>query len=239
MAAALNPWNLGEKPWRYHLRRVPPGSGNPCRPARDRVDAPATLGTGGRDRGRAGARTSQRDANRPGEPGRRAALSRSRDTSPRRRGGHHPLSLPGHRGAWLGRYRAADHRRGLGGVPPARPRPAPGLFRADCLARRAECRGPRRRRGPPPARGRSTAGALVDHRSAVERGPVSRPGRRVLAALARSSRSGDPGRRPAPGPRPRDLLVQPRYGLVRPDPLARAGRPVLRSPLPSRDAQPG
>src|SRR4051812_40858978 len=60
----------------------------------------------------------------------------------------------------------------------------------------------------------------------------------MLAPAARPSRPGDPGRFPGPGPGPHDLRLQPRYGVGRADTLARAGGPVLRPPLPSRDAQP-
>src|SRR5690242_14487747 len=46
------------------------------------------------------------------------------------------------------------------------------------------------------------------------------------------------GRAPA-GPGPIDLLMESRHGLVRADPLARAGRPVLRPAVSPRDPEPG
>ena len=105
--------------------------------------------------------------------------------------------------------------------------------------RRPECGGPRGRRGAALARGRPAAGALVDHRSAVERGPRSV----TWAMSARGSCSIFPIR--GPRPPPCGLGLDPAicpcsrdtawFGLTRWRELVAQ---FFDPSLPSRDAQP-
>ena len=62
--------------------------------------------------------------------------------------GDRAVSVPGDRGARVGRPRAADHGRSVGALPPAGSGAAAGLLRADRAARRAECDRPGSRRRP-------------------------------------------------------------------------------------------
>ncbi len=65
-------------------------------------------------------------------------------------------------------------------------------------------------------------------------GAVPRPRRRMLPAPARPARPRLRARSPPAGPRPGHQPVDPRRGLVRDHPLARAGGPVLRRPRRGR-----
>ena len=98
--------------------------------------------------------------------------------------------------------RAGRRGRGLRALPSPRAGAPPGLLRADRAPRRPAGRRPPARGDPPAARGRPAVRALVDRRPPERRGPLPRPGRRVLAADPRPARPGRRARRDPPRTRP-------------------------------------